>query len=46
VRRDSQTFHNPEVEMPFFVDDVLYLMGAPEKLAASTKLFSCEGGLK
>ena len=46
VRRDSQTFHNPEVEMPFFVDDVLYLMGAPEKLAESVKLFSCEGGLK
>ena len=46
VRRDSQTFHNPEVEMPFFVDDVLYLMGAPEKLTESAKLFSCEGGLK
>jgi CPA2 family monovalent cation:H+ antiporter-2 len=42
VRRDSQTFHNPDVEMPFFVDDVLYLMGAPEKLAESAKLFSCE----
>jgi CPA2 family monovalent cation:H+ antiporter-2 len=46
VRRDSQTFHNPEVEMSFFVDDVLYLMGAPEKLTESAKLFSCEGGLK
>jgi len=40
VRRDSQTFHNPEVEMPFFADDILYVMGAPEKLAESTKLFS------
>jgi CPA2 family monovalent cation:H+ antiporter-2 len=40
VRRDSQTFPNPDVEMPFLVDDVLYVMGAPEKLAESAKLFS------
>jgi CPA2 family monovalent cation:H+ antiporter-2 len=40
VRRNSQTFHNPEVEMPFWVDDVLYVMGAPEKLAESVRLFS------
>jgi len=46
VRRDSQTLPNPNVETPFFVDDVLYVMGAPEKLTESAKLFSCEGGLK
>jgi CPA2 family monovalent cation:H+ antiporter-2 len=40
VRRDSQTFPNPEVEMTFFADDVLYIMGFPEKLAESAKLFS------
>ncbi|MEN8232927.1 MAG: cation:proton antiporter [Thermodesulfobacteriota bacterium] len=40
VRRDSQTFHNPEVDAPFFADDILYVMGAPEKLTESAKLFS------
>lgn len=40
MRRESQTFPNPEVEMPFNADDVLYVMGAPEKLAESAKLFS------
>jgi CPA2 family monovalent cation:H+ antiporter-2 len=40
VRRDSQTFHNPEVDAPFFVDDILYVMGTPEKLAESVRLFS------
>ncbi|MEN8135494.1 MAG: cation:proton antiporter [Thermodesulfobacteriota bacterium] len=44
VRRDSQTFPNPEVEMAFFTDDVLYVMGLPEKLAESAKLFSCARG--
>ncbi len=44
VRRDSQTFPNPDVEMPFLADDVLYVMGAPEKLAESAKLFSRDGG--
>jgi CPA2 family monovalent cation:H+ antiporter-2 len=42
VRRDSQTFPNPDVEMPFFVDDVLYVMGIPEKLTKSAKLFTRE----
>ena len=46
VRRDSQTFHNPEVDLPFFVDDILYVMGEPENLVESAKLFSCEGGSK
>jgi CPA2 family monovalent cation:H+ antiporter-2 len=45
VCRDSQTFHNPEVDTPFFADDILYVMGVPEKLTESAKLFSCEGGL-
>ncbi|HDO30158.1 MAG TPA: potassium transporter KefB, partial [Desulfobacteraceae bacterium] len=40
VRRDSQTFPNPEVDVPFYADDVLYLLGAPEKLAEIGKLFS------
>jgi CPA2 family monovalent cation:H+ antiporter-2 len=44
VRRDSHTFPNPEVDRPFFADDVLYVMGAPEKLAESAKLFSYEEG--
>ena len=40
VRRDSQTFPNPDVEMPFFTDDVLYVIGAPGKIAESARLFS------
>ncbi len=40
VRRDSQTFYNLEVEMPFYAADVLYVMGAPEKLAGIEKFFS------
>ncbi len=38
VRRDSQTFTNPEVDMPFLVDDVLYVVGVPEKLAETGKM--------
>lgn len=44
LRRDSQTFPNPEVDMPFYADDVLYVMGIPQKLAESVKLFSKAGG--
>jgi CPA2 family monovalent cation:H+ antiporter-2 len=40
VRRDSKTFPNPDVDMTFFADDVFYVMGLPEKLAESAKLFS------
>lgn len=40
VARQHKTFPNPEVDMPFQADDLLYLMGLPEKLAASAKLFS------
>ncbi len=44
VRRDSQTFPNPDVAMIFYADDVLYVMGLPENLAESAKLFSHDGG--
>jgi CPA2 family monovalent cation:H+ antiporter-2 len=44
VCRDSQTFPNPDVESPFLTDDVLYVIGAPEKLAESTRLFYKSGG--
>jgi CPA2 family monovalent cation:H+ antiporter-2 len=44
VRRDSQTFPNPDVESPFLTDDVLYVVGAPEKLAESARLFCKSGG--
>jgi CPA2 family monovalent cation:H+ antiporter-2 len=43
LRRETQTFPNPDVEMPFFADDILYLMGNPEELAESAKLFSSKG---
>ncbi len=39
VRRDAQTFPNPNVDMPFEVDDVLYVMATPEKLTESLGLF-------
>lgn len=39
VRRNSKTVPNPDVDMPFETDDVLYVMGLPEKLAESVKLF-------
>jgi len=32
------------VKLPFFADDILYVMGTPDKLAESAKLFSCKGG--
>jgi len=40
IRRDSQTLPNPDVEAPFFTDDVLYVIGAPGKIAESARLFS------
>jgi len=40
VRRDSQTFLNPEVDKPFYADDVLYVIGTPENLAEIGKLFN------
>ncbi|WP_136809039.1 cation:proton antiporter [Desulfosediminicola flagellatus] len=39
VRHDSQTFSNPEVDAPFCVDDILYVVGTPEKLADIRPLF-------
>jgi CPA2 family monovalent cation:H+ antiporter-2 len=44
VRRDSQTFPNPDVERPFLTDDVLYVIGTPEKLAECARLFFKSGG--
>lgn len=40
VRRDSQTFPNPEADAPFYADDILYVVGTPEKLAEIRKLFN------
>lgn len=40
VRRDSQTFANPEVDKKFFANDILYVIGEPKKLAEGSKLFS------
>lgn len=40
VRRDAKTFPNPDVEAPFFAGDVLYIIGVPEKIAESARLFS------
>jgi CPA2 family monovalent cation:H+ antiporter-2 len=39
VRRDSQTVPNPDVDLQFLADDVLYVMGLPENLAESAKMF-------
>lgn len=39
VRHGSQTFSNPEVDAPFYVDDILYVVGTPEKLAEIRPLF-------
>ncbi|WP_457574452.1 cation:proton antiporter domain-containing protein [Desulfolithobacter sp.] len=39
VRRGTQTFPNPEVDMPLYADDVLYLMGSSEDLARIIPLF-------
>ena len=40
VCRDSQIFLNPEVDRSFYADDILYVIGSPEKLAEIGKLFS------
>jgi CPA2 family monovalent cation:H+ antiporter-2 len=39
LRRDSETFTDLDVDIPFCAEDVLYVMGAPEKLAGIAKLF-------
>jgi CPA2 family monovalent cation:H+ antiporter-2 len=39
VRRDSQIFSNPEVDMEFYADDVLFVLGSPDKIAGVTGLF-------
>jgi len=40
VCRDSQTFLNPEVDRSFYADDILYVIGSPEKLSEIGKLFN------
>ncbi|MBU0673532.1 MAG: cation:proton antiporter [Proteobacteria bacterium] len=40
VRRNNQTFSNPDVEMPFMVEDVVYIMGPPKKIAECARLFN------
>jgi len=40
VCRDSQTFLNPEVDQSFYADDILYVIGSPEKLSEIGKLFN------
>lgn len=42
VCRDSQTFLNPEVDQSFYADDILYVIGSPEKLSEIGKLFTTE----
>jgi CPA2 family monovalent cation:H+ antiporter-2 len=39
VRRDSQMFSNPEVDLEFHAGDVLFVLGSPEKIAGVTGLF-------
>ncbi len=39
VRRDSQIFSNPDVDMQFYAGDVLFVLGAPDKIAGVTGLF-------
>lgn len=43
VRHDSKTFSNPEVDAPFYVGDILYVVGTPEKLAKIRPLFMQNG---
>ncbi|MEE8403431.1 MAG: cation:proton antiporter [Candidatus Hydrothermarchaeaceae archaeon] len=39
VRRNSQTFPNPDIGMQFYAGDVLFVLGSPEKIAGVTGLF-------
>lgn len=40
VRRNSQTLPNPDVDMSFDADDVLFVIGSSEKLRNIAKLFA------
>lgn len=44
VRRDGELLFNPEPDMVLRAQDVLIVLGAPEKLAASGFLFAAEAG--
>lgn len=39
IRRDSQTLSNPHGDMQLCANDVLFVLGAPEKIARVTSLF-------
>ncbi len=43
VRRGSQVFPNPEADMPFLGDDLLYVVGTSEKLYEIRRLFKSQG---
>ncbi|MDY6855310.1 MAG: cation:proton antiporter [Thermodesulfobacteriota bacterium] len=38
IRRNSQIFPNPNVNMPFCFNDVLFILGAPEKISNVARL--------
>ena len=40
VRRDSEMLFNPEPDMELYGNDLLIVLGAPEKIAAGGYLFS------
>ena len=33
IRRNSQIFYNPNVNMPFCANDLLFVLGPPDKVA-------------
>lgn len=39
IRRDSQIFSNPDVDMQFVASDVLFVLGSPDKIAGVMGLF-------
>jgi len=39
IRRAGRILANPDVHVPFQSDDIVYVLGAPEKIAAVTPLF-------
>ena len=39
IRRDSEIISNPTIDTPFEADDVLFVLGAPEKIAGAAHLF-------
>ena len=39
IRRDSEIISNPTIDIPFEVNDVLFVLGTPEKIAEAADLF-------